>query len=402
MKALRSLDRWFFGYGSPVTMGLFRILFAGLAVVNLLMVALYFNSWYTQSGYSPMEVTRLYAGDDWRINPLRNVAETPWIAAFYAAVVVAGILTTIGLWTRVSSILFAIGVVSLHHRNLLILHGGDTLMRVGLIYVALAPSGAACSVDRLLALWRGKAQVPHRAVPLLGQRLVQFNIALLYLTTVWHKRGGTFWFDGTATWYPAHLPEFHRFWVPEALENSLWFVQLTTYGTLAVELALATLVFYRPFRKWVLLAGLAMHAFIEYRFNIPLFAFITTSTYVCFYEGGEVAAWARRFGARLSRFRVRVELPKGQVLAPDPRRALEAADPMGWVEYGEGTAETWTATNARGEAVDPFKASLQRSLGVVPFAGLLVWGRWRAWLEGATRAPEGRSEPSPTATVARA
>lgn len=402
MNTLRALDRWWFGYGSPVTIGVFRILFAGLAVVNLLMVALYFNSWFTEAGYSPMEVTRLYATDEWRINPLRNVVETPWIAAFYFGVVVAGVLTTIGLWTRVSSILFALGVVSLHHRNLLILHGGDTLMRVGLIYVALAPSGAACSFDRLLALWRGKATVPHRPVPLLGQRLVQFNVALLYLTTVWHKRGGTYWFDGTATWYPAHLPEFHRFWVPEVLENSLWFVRLTTFGTLAVELALATLVFYRPFRKWVLLAGLAMHAFIEYRFNIPLFAFITTSTYVCFYEGEEVAAWVRRLGARLSRFRLRVELPNGRHLSPQPRQALEAADPLGWVTYEEGREPEWKAIDARGRSVEPFRASLLRTLGAVPFAAVLAWGPWRRVLEAAT-APSGVTDDSEAArAVARA
>lgn len=399
---LRSLDRWWFGYGSPVTIGLFRMVFAGLAVVNLLMVSLFFNSWFSESGYAPMEVTRMYAGDAWRINPLRDVTATPWIATFYVAVVAAGILTTIGLWTRVSSIVFALGVVSLHHRNLLILHGGDTLMRVGLIYLAIAPSGAACSLDRLIALWRGRAETPHPPVPLLGQRLVQFNIALLYLTTVWHKRGGTYWFDGTATWYPAHLPEFHRFWIPEALENSLWFVRLTTYGTLAVELALATLVFYRPFRKWVLIAGLAMHAFIEYRFNIPLFAFITTSTYLCFFEGEEIAAWAKRLGARLSRFRVRVELPRGRDLLPNPGHALDAADPMDWVLYERGSGESWAAKNERGESVDPFRASLARSLGVAPFLGVLVWGAWRKILEAACPERGNRPEGGSAASVARA
>ena len=76
-------------------------------------------------------------------------------------------------------------------------------------------------------------------------------------------------------------------------------VTITTYGTLAVELALATLVFSKDFRKWVLLAGLILHAYIEYSMNIPLFAFTMCSLYVAFYEGDEIVAWWNRLQARL-------------------------------------------------------------------------------------------------------
>lgn len=338
----RVLDRWFFGYGSPVAMGVFRILLGTLTTISLLMVSLFFREWFVESGYVPAEMARQFAGDAFRINPMRDVTSTPGMVAFYALIVVASVCTTLGLWTRVSSIVLAVGVVSLHHRNLLILHGGDTLMRVCLIYVAVAPSGAACSIDRLVALWKGKAPLIHAAVPMLGQRLVQVNVALMYLTTVWHKRGGTYWFDGTATWYPGHLPEFNRFWVPQFLEQNMLFVKATTYGTLFAELALATLVFYKPFRKWVLIAGLAMHAFIEYRYNIPLFAFVSVSTYVCFYEGAEVAAWFKRLGARFAKRRIGLALPQGRKLSEAGAATLEAADPLGWVHTRSGEQEGWS------------------------------------------------------------
>lgn len=339
---LRALDRWWFGYGSPVALGVFRILLGTLATVSLLMVSLFFREWFVESGFVPAAMARQFAGEAWRINPMRDVTSTPVMAAFYGVVVVASVLTTLGLWTRVSSIVLAVGVVSLHHRNLLILHGGDTLMRVCLIYLAIAPSGAACGVDRLVALWKGKAPREHVPVPMLGQRLVQFNVALMYLTTVWHKRGGTYWFDGTATWYPGHLPEFNRFWVPQVLEQSMLFVKVTTYGTLFAELALATLVFYKPFRKWVLIAGLAMHGFIEYRYNIPMFAFISVSTYVCFYEGDEVAAWFKRFGERFGKGRIALALPRGRRLSDAGAATLHAADPLGWVHTRAGEDEGWS------------------------------------------------------------
>ncbi|MCH8977769.1 MAG: hypothetical protein IH945_00805, partial [Armatimonadetes bacterium] len=90
------------------------------------------------------------------------------------------------------------------------------------------------------------------------------------------------------------------------------FLAATTYGTLLVELALATLVFARPMRKWVLLAGVAMHAGIEYRMNIPLFGLIITSCYIAHYEGHEVSAWGKRMGERLCRWRLKIARPQEQ------------------------------------------------------------------------------------------
>jgi hypothetical protein len=75
-------------------------------------------------------------------------------------------------------------------------------------------------------------------------------------------------------------------------------VMATTYGTLFVELALATLVFHKPFRKWVLLAGLGLHGYIEYSMNIPLFAFVICAGYITFYSGEETKDWFLRLGGR--------------------------------------------------------------------------------------------------------
>ena len=91
------------------------------------------------------------------INLLGGTTDDRISLAFYIATIVAGILTTFGLWTRVSSILLALeSVITLQHRNAAILHGGDSVVRLGCIYTALAPSGAACSVDRLIGLWKGR------------------------------------------------------------------------------------------------------------------------------------------------------------------------------------------------------------------------------------------------------
>jgi hypothetical protein len=310
---LQNLNRYWFGYGSPLTIGVFRAILGGLTFINYAMIAPFFGEWFSEKGFVPAELgarwlqSDVYLRSDGgmkfiRLNPLYGVTNDTVVMIVYAVTLVAALTTCLGLWSRVSSILLAIGVVTLHHRNSIILHGGDTAMRVMVMYLALAPSGAAFSLDRWLARQNGRATAELAPVSLWPQRLMQFNVALIYFTTCWAKWGGDLWRNGVATWYPSRLHEFDKFPVP-AFINDFPMVYVSTWGTLAVEFAMGSLVFFKPLRKWVLLAGIMMHGYIEWSMNIPLFAFVMVSTYVTFYEGEEVAGWWDRLKARFNRGR---------------------------------------------------------------------------------------------------
>ncbi len=372
MNLLRRVDRWWFGEDSPVALGVFRILMGALAFVNLAMISIDFDAWFTERGFVPIRVVPIYIGTDPRLNVLSGVADARVTLAVYLAIMLAALLTTFGLWTRISSIALAVGYVSLHHRNPLILHGGDLVLRISLMYLALAPCGKACSVDRLIGLWRGKVTGSPPDVSLWVQRLLQFQIALLYFTNVWHKMRGHYWREGIATWYPLHLNEFDRFWFPEALAENRLFLAMTTYGTLVVWFAMGTLVFYKPFRKWILLGAVGVHAFIDYAMNIPLFGFLMIATFVNFYDGEEVSGWARRVGERLSRLRLKVRLPAGAELSPRGANLLRALDPFGLVEYVPGDSPEWRAETSGGKPTNPFVGSYLRCLG--------AW--WFGWIPG--------------------
>lgn len=308
-------DDWWFGKRSPVALGLLRILLGTIAAISLLMTLMMFSDWYTPDGFVPKTLSDqflrydshiLWPGAPWQVvlpvGPPRmtllafgdNAAVTLTV---YLLTVAAAICFAIGWRTRIAGIVLFIGMVSIHTRTPLIIHSGDTLLRLCILYLALSPSGAALSLDRRREL-KAKGlplDTPFALVRVTGQRLIQYQVALCYLTTVWWKVFGTFWMDGTATYYPAMMHEFRRFPVPGFLERQP-FIGLTTYSTLIVEVALGTLIFWKPARKWVVIAGLLLHAYIEYRFNIPMFAFIITATYVAFYEGDEVERWLARWG----------------------------------------------------------------------------------------------------------
>lgn len=411
---LKDINTWWFGYGSPVALGLLRIIMGLLAIEELFIGLMDFEAWYTDKGFFPLQIDK----DQWMKIPATFQFGTHWDAAarafvpnvygnpnvqfprlnvfafaydqrvaltIYLLVMVAAVFTTLGLWSRLSTIALAIGLVSVHHRNPLILHSGDTLLRVIVIYLAVAPSGLSCSVDRLIGLWKGTAPPIPRRVSLWPQRLIEFQVALVYFITVWFKWFGVYWKDGTASWYPENLNEFYRFPIFEFTHHQP-FLAITTYGTIVVELSLATLVFHKPLRKYVLLAGIAMHGYIEYRFNIPMFATIIVGSYIAFYDGEEISAWAKRMSEHLQKFRIYVQLPAGQCLRPEAQRVLPALDPFGLVVYQSGCNPGWSATDAREKPKAAFRSAWARSIGAWPIG--LVPGLWKKLLTQCT-APEG-------------
>jgi hypothetical protein len=265
--------------------------------------------WFSESGYVPLQSRDAY------YPPMRarflffgNPVDTGWTIPHFdpmaglsdfgarlylVALFVVAVLAALGWKTRWTVALLFLGLLGAHNRNPLILHGADTAMRVLLFYLTLSPCGSMYSLDA-----RGKDR--PGPVSLWPQRLAAWNLALVYLTTVWLKLGSQFgntWRAGTATWYTARLEEFQRFPVP-AFMSEFPMVRFTTYATLAVEVALGTLAFYRPARRTVLIAGLLMHAYIEYSMNIPFFSWIMASWYIVYYSGEEVEAFLARFQRR--------------------------------------------------------------------------------------------------------
>jgi uncharacterized membrane protein YphA (DoxX/SURF4 family) len=347
------------------------------------MLLPYWRTWFSEQGYLPAYAAQLWfqdrnppvAGLDRlfplgvpRIDLLNGITDPRITYPFYLAVLVLSLLVCLGVGTRFTAFFLALGVVSLHGRDGAILHGGDTVLRVSVIYLAVSPCGRACSVDRLVGLWRNRA--PHRIadVSLWSQRLIMFNVALIYFTSVWNKWDGEKWRTLTATYYPERLAEFFRFPYPDFLK-SLWMAKITTAGTLLTEFSLGTLVFFPPARKYVLFAGVLMHSWIEYSMNIPLFSFMMISSYVIFFQGEEISAWALRMGLRLRKFHVQIRLPKSQKLTPRGVAIFSAIDPLGLLTFLPGDRHDASALTH-----DKNEISVQRALATRCVGGwLFLW-----------------------------
>ena len=61
---------------------------------------------------------------------------------------------TLGLFTRVTSVLTWLAAASFLHRDPQVLFGQDTMMNILLVYLMIANGGAALSLDRVIARYR--------------------------------------------------------------------------------------------------------------------------------------------------------------------------------------------------------------------------------------------------------
>ena len=217
-----------------------------------------------------------------------------WIMAFFYIFLGFGLLLTLGLWTRVSSVAVFLCLVSLEQRNPFIAHGGDTFLRVAGFFLIFAPAEAALSFDRLICARRKgrKLEVVPRAP--WAQRMIQFELALVYVMSFWWKLKGHTWLNGTALYYVTHLQEIRRFPLPGWMQNSIVLV-LGSWFTLVLEFSLGVLIWFKRFRYPLLLLGILFHLSLEYAFNLPMFQWDVLAAYVLFINPDDLArAWQWR------------------------------------------------------------------------------------------------------------
>jgi hypothetical protein len=126
-----------------------------------------------------------------------------WRWHAYAASMLILALFTIGLATRLTSILALITTISFSHRVSATLFGLDQINGILTLYLAIGPSGPALSLDRWIARRRrpGDAPLPApSAAANLAQRLIQVHMCVIYLFAGVSKLQGLAWWNGEAMW----------------------------------------------------------------------------------------------------------------------------------------------------------------------------------------------------------
>lgn len=304
-------ERFWFRPQPTSTLALLRIAFGLLALAWTVSLSSDLDAFFGRTGLLPGQPT---APGVWGV--LAVFPSDLAVQILFGVLLCACIALTVGYQTRLAALLVFVGIMSLERRDPYVFNTGDGLMRLIAFYLMLAPAGAALSVDR----WRQGHrfwEFPRRSVwPL---RLMQIQLSIIYLAGLWIKVQGTTWNNGTAVSYSMRISDLTRFPVPGFLTHSMLIANLMTFGTLAIELSLAILVWNRRLRPWILLVGVFLHLGIDYSIRVGFFSLAMLTLYIAFLNPEWAQTRLLAIGDRIERRRARSgKLPMAARAAVEP------------------------------------------------------------------------------------
>jgi hypothetical protein len=359
-----------------------------------------------------------------------HVTDPTWMAVVHVGVLAVIVMFTLGLFTRVTSVLAWLAVVGYIHRTQQVLFGMDTMMNILMFYLMIGNSGAALSVDRLIARYRaaraslrraGTIDAPARAFLAFpppsrsagfGLRLIQVHFCFIYVAAGLSKLKGAAWWNGTATWDVFVNPEFtllNYHWYEGALRHlvsvkPIYYSMIIggAWFTLFIEIAGPFLLWTRLRWLVIFLASL-MHAMIAVMMGLNLFEPLMIVMILAFLPDGVV-----RDRLRGAAGAARLAFGFNPASAPSARAAalVAAADTDGQVALAPEpglAAPAVTDPDGRRHTGREGVGVLFRSVRLLSALGFVLWvpglkGLFARWLfPGPASAAPPSSPPPPAA-----
>ena len=292
--------RFWFAPSDPLTLGVIRILTALTALALYLTYLPDLERLFGPGGLLSRDAM-LQIRDEIPIFSIFDYATsstTLWI--FYWAGAIALLAMLLGLFTRVTSILALVAVLSLIHRGPMLARPVDEIVAMLMFYLCLGPCGRTLSLDawiRRLRAGSGTNAAAQRpltiAVPSSGAtisiRLIQIHLTAIYVAMAFAKLRGEIWWNGSAVWDLLARPNGPLIHVGSSVSNASWYlVNFWTVTIVAFELCFAVLIWNRLARPlllgislvmWLgtaLLTGMVSFAFIML---VASLAFVPSSTF---------------------------------------------------------------------------------------------------------------------------
>ena len=181
-----------------------------------------------------------------------------WTLHIGALVVFA--MLTVGLFTRVVSILAFLITVSYCHRLFGSLFGLDQVNAMLAMYLMVAPCGDAYSLDR----WFKKRRMPTAVEPRsristnVSIRLIQLHMCVIYLFGGISKMKGSDWWDGDAVWFTIANLEYQSLDMTWMI-HAPFLVSLLSLVTIFWETFYCCLIWPRATRPIMLMIAIGVH-----------------------------------------------------------------------------------------------------------------------------------------------
>lgn len=239
-------------------------------------------------------------------------------AALFGVGALVTIAFTLGICTRLTTVLFYLFTWSLYQRDALLLTGGDNLLYLIAFFMIFADCGRVCSIDATIGLRRWRNSKYLSLIHNFAVTAIMIQICLLYFTSAFYKMQGFVWQDGTAIYYIMNVGEFRLDpWLSHVYNNAS-LVTMLTYGTFVFQSAFPFAVFNKTLKWIVLPVALSFHLAIAYCMDLVSFSLVMLGAELIFFSDGEyvqIGAIASGMWRRIreSRFSLVPPAPLGSV-----------------------------------------------------------------------------------------
>lgn len=257
--ALDGWNRFWFSPADPATFSMIRVLAGLMLFYTHLVWTIELEAFFGAAPWLSAQALAVnIEPSPWSYFWLIDSPAMLWTAHIAALVVIA--MLTIGLFSRVTSVLTFVITVSYALRVPGALFGLDQINALLAMYLMLGPSGACYSVDRWWARRRGRAD--NATAPSIGAnvgiRLMQVHMCVIYLFSGLGKLQGDTWWDGSAMWGAVASLEYQSM---DLTWMASWplLVSFLTHLTVWWEVSYSALVWPRLTRGLVILVAIPLH-----------------------------------------------------------------------------------------------------------------------------------------------
>ena len=239
------------------------------------------SHWFSDAGVLRAATSEQQLNGEFK-SLLHFLPQTPeMVQSLLMLLMVQSLLMLLGVWSRFQATCIFVLLTSFQHRNVLIVDGQDSVMRWFVFIMIFMPLDHRWS---LLNYVRGKVSTANSANAW-ALRLLQVEMTAIYFSSAFMKVAGETWRDGTALYYVARSDDvFGRFWLPAALFETSWIVNLCTWSVLAVEIFIPVGLWVHRLRPVALVLAFGLHLAIEYSMNLFLFQWLMMVGLVSFLQ----------------------------------------------------------------------------------------------------------------------
>jgi hypothetical protein len=318
-------NRFWFTPSDAFTVCVLRALVGIVAIYSIFTYSFDLDRLFGPEGMLPAEtvvaIQEIDANDEveglhyWRFSYLDYVHTVGGLWTAHIAGLAVLLLFTLGCYTRVTSVLALIVVLSYIHRGPMLTSQFEPILAMLMFYLCLAPAGVYCSVDRFLAHRRPKTpSTPEpawdrpRTSATISIRLMQVHLTVIYAMMAIGKLMGPDWWMGTSVWWlimssPGPLVDLQ--WLREhPLLVNAW-----THTIIAFELGFPLFVWNRLARPLMLAIGVVMWSSLALLTGLVTFAVLMIVANLAFISSDELRRLCPFLGERTSGVPTRANEP---------------------------------------------------------------------------------------------